>query len=398
VKVAYVVHRYGAEVVGGAEQAYRSFAERLVAGGWEVEVFTTCARDGADWVDQYPAGTVDVNGVTVYRFPSRAGRDPEFHRLSDVVLPNPAAASVADQQQWIEMQGPVNPDALDAAVAADPDIAVFYPYLYWPTVRGVGRFRGRAVMHPAAHDEAPIRLPLFREVFTAASGLVFQTPSEARMVQRMFPVGLTPQILLGLGVDRSPGEPERFRAESGVGDRPFLLCLGRVDDGKGSTVAHRFFTAYKARHPGPLALVFAGPVVDQPPDHPDVFVTGPVDEAAKWGALESARALLAPSPYESFSIVLMEAWTAGIPILTNAACVVTREHCRRSGGGLWFDGFGSFEAALDLLGGTGGLAADLAQRGLAYVQRDYLWPGIMGRYRAFLSSIAERGAPLRSPA
>jgi glycosyltransferase involved in cell wall biosynthesis len=251
-------------------------------------------------------------------------------------------------------------------------------------------------MHPAAHDEAPIRLPLFREVFAGASGFVFQTPSEARMVQRMFPVGLTPQILLGLGVDRVAADADAFRRVAGIGDRPFVLALGRVDHGKGSAVADRFFREYKRRRPGPLALVFAGPVVDRPEPHPDVFVTGPVDEAAKWGGLEGAQALLAPSPFESFSIVLMEAWAAGVPVLTNAACIVTREHCERSGGGLWFDGFASFEAALDKLTADAALRAQLAARGAAYVDRDYRWDVIVPRYQAFLAEIAAKAPALPS--
>jgi hypothetical protein len=51
-KLAYVVPRYGPEVMAGAEYAARMFAERLVAQlGWEVEALTTCAVDARTWAD-----------------------------------------------------------------------------------------------------------------------------------------------------------------------------------------------------------------------------------------------------------------------------------------------------------------------------------------------------------
>ena len=86
-KVAYVTPRYGEEVIGGAELGARMLAERLVdALGWPVEVFTTCALDARTWADEYPPGDAEVNGVTVHRIRSRAGRDPGFEAFSAGVL------------------------------------------------------------------------------------------------------------------------------------------------------------------------------------------------------------------------------------------------------------------------------------------------------------------------
>lgn len=393
-KVAYVVPRYGTEVLGGAEYGARMLAERLVSRlGWEVEVLTTCALDARTWADEYPPGDVDVNGVRVHRFRSAAGRDPGFEAFSAGVLRSPEAASTADGQRWIDLQGPVNPDVIAAAAGGDADVVVFYPYLYHPTVRGVVAVGKRSVMHPAAHDEPPLRLPLFRDVFAAAGGLVFQTYGERRLAERLFPVATTPQIVMGLGVEPSGGDRVAGRAVAGLGDEePFLLCIGRVDDGKGTGLLARFFAAYKGRRPGPLKLILAGPVLDRPPAHPDVIVTGPIGEAAKWGLLREAEAFVSPSPFEAFSIVLVEAWTAGIPVLVNAGCLATTEHVRRSGGGLEFGGYGQFEAAVDRLVGDAHLRAGLAARGGAYVERNFTWPVIIDRYRGFLTRAATRAA------
>ena len=392
-KVAYVVPRYGLEVVGGAEYGARMLAERLVSSlGWEVEVLTTCALDARTWADEYPPGEVVVNGVRVRRFRSAAGRDPSFEPFSSRVLAVPESVTAVDEQRWIDLQGPVCPDVVAAAADADADVVVFYPYLYYPTVRGVAAVGRRAVMHPAAHDEPPLRLPLFRDVFAAAGGLVFQTFAERRLAERLFPVAAVPQVVMGLGCEPGAGDVAAARLALGLGDDPYLLCIGRVDDGKGTGLLARFFAGLKARRPGPLKLVLAGPVVDRPPAHPDIVLAGPVDDAVKWGALRGATALVSPSPLEAFSIVVVEAWTAGTPVLVNAFCQATSEHVARSGGGLTFGGYGQFEVAVERLVADAGLNAALARLGGEHVDRHYTWPVILARYRGFLERAADRAA------
>jgi glycosyltransferase involved in cell wall biosynthesis len=179
-------------------------------------------------------------------------------------------------------------------------------------------------MHPAAHDEPPLRLPLFREVFGQVDGFVFQTEGERALVEGLFPIAQRRQIVLGLGVEPAEGDRAAAAEVLGLGGRPYLVCVGRVDDGKGTRTLARFFAAYKERHPGPLALVLIGPVGDAPEPHPDIVVTGPVAEDVKWGALRDAVALVNPSGYEAFSLVLVEAWSAGIPVVVNERCAATR--------------------------------------------------------------------------
>jgi glycosyltransferase involved in cell wall biosynthesis len=201
--------------------------------------------------------------------------------------------------------------------------------------------------------------------------LVFQTEGERELVERLFPVASHPQLLLGLGVSPLPGDEQGFRERSGVGNRPYVLCLGRIDDGKGARIAATYFAEYKKRRPGPLALAFAGPVVQPPDPHPDIVVAGIVT-------------------YEAFSLALIEGWAAGTPALVNAACLATREHVERSSGGLWFDGYLAFESALDRLLGDELLHAGMASAGNRYVENSFRWPALIDRYGAFLQRIATR--------
>jgi glycosyltransferase involved in cell wall biosynthesis len=72
----------------------------------------------------------------------------------------------------------------------------------------------------------------------------------------------------------------------------------------------------------------------------------------------------------------------------NGRSEVLREHCWRSGGGLWFDRYGRFEGALDTILGDAGLSAAMGRRGRAYVEANYRWPTLVERYRAFAQGVA----------
>ncbi len=422
-KLGFVVPRYGIEVVGGAELGARMLAEHLVSQlGWQVEVFTTCALEHTTWANHFPPASLEINGVTVNRFKSVATRAVGFEDFSSRLLANPSAATMDDALKWIELQGPVCPDAIESAELSDCDLIAFYPYLYHPTVEGVRRLAGRAVMHPAAHDEPPIRLPVFQEVFQQSQGLVFQTYGERRFVLDLFRVAHKPQVVVGLGVDRCEPD-ERGAAEvlgTGVLGSPYIVCLGRVDAQKGSRQLEEMFVRYKREHPGDLKLVFAGPVVDRPADHPDIVVTGIVTEGAKWAILGGAVGLVSPSPHEAFSLVVVEGWLAGLPVLVNGACEATREHCERSGGGFYFGGplprrgsgrragsaelkrvgpaiggrdtYEDFADTMDFIVDpkNKGEVEEMVSLGQGYVERNFSWDSVVGRYSAFLNGLAHR--------
>src|SRR4029079_16976112 len=121
-----------------------------------------------------------------------------------------------------------------------------------------------------------------------------------------FAVASKPAVVVGLGVDAGPGNADAARDALSLGDTPYVLCLGRVDDGKGAHLLAELFGRYQSRRSTPLKLVLAGPVVHACSVYPDIVVSGVVDEPTKWGLLRGARALASPSAFESFSIVLME--------------------------------------------------------------------------------------------
>jgi glycosyltransferase involved in cell wall biosynthesis len=392
VRVAFVTPRYGRQVVGGAESAARQLAEHLVAStSWHAEVYTSTALDHITWRNELPPGDETLDGVLVHRFAPTSGRGREFYELDGRLRRAPTLATREKAEAWVDLNGPVTPGLVDALCASGADVAVFYPYLYYPTVRAIGRVPMPAVLHPAAHDEPALYLPVFAGTFAAADALVFQTMAERQLVQRRYPVAGRPQILLGLGTER-PTPRRRGGGELlGLGARPYLTSVGRVDEHKGSKMLAAYFAEYKRRRPGPLGLALVGPVAYRPPDHPDVVCTGMVSDEDKFDIMRDALAFVSPSALEAFSLVVAEAWTLELPVVVNARCGATREHCERSGGGLWFGSYLEFEAVVDRLVADGRLRRDLGTRGRSYVEGHYRWPVLIERYARFLEEVVVRG-------
>ena len=387
--VTFVTPRYGAEVLGGAEAGARQLATRLAADGREVSVITSCALSMQTWADDFGAGRSVEDGVSVLRCPVDRQRAADFDARSDELLPRASSAAIDEALDWIDQQGPTSSALIEAVGAVAAGVLVFYPYLYHPTVRGLPRARVPTILYPAAHRELPLDLPVFDDVFGRVDGIALQTRAEQALVQQRFPASFsTPQALVGLPVEMGE-KPDRDAAREalGLGDEPFVLCLGRVDRGKGThDLVERFGRFRAARGAG--RLVLAGPVAEAPPDVAGVTCLGPIPEEHKFGLIAAADVLINPSFYESFSIVILEAWLAGTPVLVNGWCAPMVEHCTASGGGLHYTGVADFEIALSRLLDEPATRADLAAAGSDYVRRRYAWSAVSARLDGLIERVS----------
>ncbi|MCW3043027.1 MAG: hypothetical protein JWL57_1185 [Actinobacteria bacterium] len=398
-RILFVVQRYGALVPGGAELAAREFATRLAARGHATEVLTSCAVSYVDWANAYPPGTEELDGVLVHRLPvSEPRSDRIFGPMHARVPFGRHRVPPFMQRDWMRVQGPNMPGLAPwlREHATSFDRIVFFTYLYYTASAGLPAAAGLVptVLHPTAHDEPPLYLSLFDITYRLPKALAFLTEEEAELVANRFHVRL-PSTVTGLGVEldvaASADQTAAFRAGlPGLGARPYLVYVGRVDPGKGSVELFDFFSAYKRRNPSDLALVVVGDPVEPMPPHPDIFITGFVPEAMKRAAMVGSLALVQPSYFESFSLVLVEAWALAKPALVQGRCHVLDGHARRSGGGIPYRGFAEFEAALDLVRSDPGFAGAMGRAGRRYVERRYDWDRIIARYEVFLERI---GAP-----
>jgi len=391
VRLAYVVQRYGPQIRGGAEAHCRDFATRVAARGHNVEVFTTCANDYRTWRNELPAGRSEDEGVLVTRFPVVAERPADFDVLCDEVLSRPSQASMDLQEHWMRVQGPEAPELVEALRSSgDFDLVVFVTYLYYTTYFGLSAAKGRAVLHPTAHDEAPIYLSMFEEMFALPEALVFLTEEEREFVRHRFELDGMPDLVSGIGIEApDEAEPERARKRLGV-DGPFALYVGRLDPQKGIDELCSFFSTYRERRGPPIDLVLAGDVVSEVPDTEGISVVGPLTDQEKWDALAAASVLVHPSRHESFALILLEAWTAGTPAIVSGFCDVTVGHSRRANGGLWYRTYAEFEACMDRVLADESLASALGSQGRRYVESNYDWDVVIDRYLMFLEQVRAR--------
>jgi glycosyltransferase involved in cell wall biosynthesis len=389
-RLAFVVQRYGVEIDGGAEYLCRRVAEAL-APHHDLEVLTTCARDYLTWKNAYRPGVETLNGVRVHRFPvDRPRRVRAFGRYADWLYAHPH--TFVDETEWVRRQGPLALSLVEwiRAHAGDHDGFLFFTYLYLPTLLGLPLVAHKAVLVPTAHDERPIYLDCFRSLFRLPRARVFMVEEEQAFVDARFHTAHLPSAVIGGGVDPAPdGQPERFRRAHGLAG-PYLLYVGRVDVEKGCRELVEAFLAWRARAREPVSLVLMGTVAMKLPRHPALVPLGFRPEAEKWDALAGATALVMPSPHESFSFVILEAWAQGTPVLATARSPVLRGHLERAGGGLLYDGTAAdFARQLDAVLADEVLRKQWGERGRAYVEGRYRWPAIAQRYLDFLDRVYE---------
>lgn len=393
-RLLFTVQRYGREVLGGAEELCRTLATRLADRGHDVCVLSSCATGYLRWENDYAAGTEEIDGVRVQRMAVARPRDLRlFDALQGrVVVPRRQMPPPFLQREWMRLQGPWIPRFGEAVaeLSADVDVTVCFTYLYYTTFAALPAARSATVLHATVHDEPPLRLPLFDLLFRTADGYAFSTPEEAELVRRRFRVR-RPHAVVGIGIDRPCStDIAAFKARHSLGDDPYIVFVGRTEPGKGAQELADFFAAFKRRHAGPLRLVMVGEEVHPVPRHPDIVMTGFVDDATRDSAIAGAQLIVQPSYFESFSMSLVQAWAAGIPALVQSHSEVLRGQSRRSGAGLLYRGYPEFEAGLDLLLADASRRRRLGELGRAHVIERYSWHAVLSAYEDFLDSMRGR--------
>ena len=425
-RIAFVIQRYGAEILGGSEYHCRLIAERL-ATRHEVEVLTTCARDYITWKNEYPEGSDRIRGVTVRRFASTRQRDIEaFNTYSEWIFSNDHTRD--DEVNWLEMQGPWCPALIEYLTRhhTSYDAIIFFTYLYAPTVLGLEVDPARSILVPTAHDEPAIRLGIYKEMFRLPTAIAYNTDVERNFLKSTFDIRAVAEETVGCGVDLMQGESEAGGATApgpesppdpastgGDGDEPevdvfarlksrgtafrrrhrlygdLLLYGGRIDAGKGCEELLEYFTSYKELG-GDAALVLMGVKLMQLPEVPWVKFAGLLSERERLQALEAATVVVVPSPFESLSLLALEAMAVGTPVLCNGRSEVLVEHCLRSNAGLYYQNRDEFIECIALLLDDERLRRTMGRNGKEYVKRNYRWDVIMAKYDRLLAAAKVR--------
>jgi len=403
-RYAFVVPRFGEGIAGGAETLVGALARHLAQRGDRVEVFTTCARDNRTWENEFPPGDAVEFGIPVKRF-SVDARDlnewvPRQIKISEgMVLP------VAEQLAWL--QHGVNSSGLYAHIAAagpNFDALFFAPYLFATTFWGALIHPERSYLIPCLHDEAYAYVDVIQSMFRQIRGAVFNAEPERELACSLY--GEMKGGSVGMGfepfVDHYLEKLSPYFKES----FPYIVYIGRKETGKNVPQLIDYFIAGKnAGHIDPslkLVIVGAGSFTDlHRPDaltRDDIIDLVHVSEEDKHRIIRHAVALCQPSCNESFSIVIMEAWLLGVPVIVHAKCAVTKHHAVESGGGLYFATADDFSGVVGELVTNPTLRSDLAIAGERYVRTVYSWDAVLSRFDRVMGELLRaenRGESLR---
>ena len=399
-KVAVVVQRYGADINGGAEQHARYVAEHL-AKHVQVEVLTTCAhRDYITWKNELPEGREIVNGIAVHRFPVAIERDPiEFAKWSNRVFTE--THSLRDELAWLEAEGPTSPALINHIKAheADYDFFIFFSFRYHHSFHGCQAVASKAILTPTAERDGALGLGIYPPVFRGIRAFMYNSYEERALIHGVSNNQSVPGVVVGIGSEiPERTNAGRFRQKFEMRDR-FAIYVGRIDENKGCAELFEFFEHYSAALVDGMHLVLVGSAHLPIPAHPRIHHMGFLEDQDKYDAMAASELLIMPSYLESLSMVALEAWALGKPVLANAKCDVLQGQCLRSNAGLFYADFHEFAETLGAIDSNPSLQAALGRNGRAFFEKHYGWPVIEKKYVDMLQQLSKetpssRMAPL----
>ncbi len=288
---------YSFDVPGGVQFHVRDLAEHLIGAGHEVSVLAPADED-----------------TPVPAYVEAAGRAVPVKYNGSVARLTFGPVSATRVRRWLAEGGfdvlhihePVSPSLSLLALwaAQGPIVATFH----------TANLRSRAMQ--AAH-------PLLRPSLEKISARIAVSEDARRtLVEHLG--GDAVVIPNGVYVDRFAQVPPRADWQ-GTRDRPVVAFIGRIDEPrKGLPVLAAAVSGVLARRPGTRFLVLGrGEGDDALKDLPAaarsaIELLGPLDDDEKRTLLRSVDAYVAPhTGGESFGIVLVEAMSAGAPVVAS---------------------------------------------------------------------------------
>lgn len=430
-KVAFVVTRYGPEINGGAELHCKKIVHKMKS-FWDVEVLTTCAKDYQSWDNHYKQENTFIDGIMVRRFMTDYSRPMHtfkncydllvnLHSLKyhdqDIALEGKAHvdllvdkklnsdsrssnfAQIAPEEElisqlenyWMRTQGPCSSQLLAylEEFKDSYDLFIFFTFTYALTYYGLPIVSDKAILVPTIHREACLGFNLFQDLSAQVKYYMFNTEEEKILAHSLFPsINSENSEVVGLGFDKHDLESDDHELDTSITAQPYILYVGRIEKSKGIDELVSFFHSFMNTYAKPLKLILVGEEFTEIPKSEHIISTGFISEASKNHLLQKAEIFIMPSPYESLSIALLEAWNHKIPALVNGACDVLQGHCNRSSGGLYYVDEKSFHQLLLMLLSNDLLRQGLGINGFQYVQKNFTWNTILEKIHRIANLVA----------
>jgi glycosyltransferase involved in cell wall biosynthesis len=391
-RVAVVSFRYGPDIVGGAEGSLRTMARALHSAGHDVQVYTTCTLAEGDWSNELAEGTIQDDGIPVHRSMIDAHDRARHHETIRKTTQSEEAVSAALGEEYLHhsIHSTRLIDALRSRID-DFDAIVTGPYLFGLTADVARSFPEKTILVPCFHAEPMVRLPVWHDSYQGVGAILYHSPEELELAQTDLGLNHPGSCCLGTLINtQEPGNADRGR-QAAATDRRYLVYCGRYSQQKNLPLLLDYLGRYQAERPLRFSLVCVGRGEVALPAMDWLHDVGFVDEARKGDLLAGADALVQLSRFESLSLVALEAWAQGTPVMADAACAPLAGLVRRSGGGRTVADYASFAAALDDLWEQPDRWRHFGEEGQAYVRRHF------GDARVFLRTLEDTVRDLTTP-
>lgn len=409
-RIALVTPWYGRELTGGAERQAHQVVHGLRERGFDIEVLTTCSRSFFDsWSkNRLAAGLAFENGVPVRRFTVDRRNREAFERANMALVHRPQALMrpgrrpvPAELEAAYLQEGIVSSQLasyLDESRDAY-DAVIFVPYPYGLIVDGVRRVASRAILMPCLHDEAYAYLPGIETAFHSAALLLFNGPAERDLAVRLYGPGIEHKgVVAGQWIERATRSPAARAGGLDLAAERYILYLGRRDAGKNLDLLLESFASFRRNEPmSELQLLLAGPGRTSFDDRPRGIVDlGLVGDLEKDALLENALAVFQPSLNESYSRVMMEAWSFGKPVTVSARCTATSDPVIASGGGWIAATKAEWSAVIARIDAASALElTEVGARGRAYYAEHASRVRVLDRFEEALARVMRHASPER---
>jgi glycosyltransferase involved in cell wall biosynthesis len=177
-------------------------------------------------------------------------------------------------------------------------------------------------------------------------------------------------------------------------DGPLVVYAGRRERAKNFPLLAQWVAAHalaiSPEQPVRLAAMGSGPAESPASARRLVLDLGVVSQEEKLDVMAASIAVGQLSINESFSYAIAEGWLSGTPAIVHAACDVTRDHCQRSGGGVWVESALEFSEALSLYRRESSLRERMAAAGREYILDEYGWPAVLSRLVGAVEAMVRR--------
>lgn len=366
-RVLVVAPLYGPMHSGGAERVIAKFAD-LLSETCDVEIWSTRSSQ-LEGRNNDVTDAPSREGFVVKRFDTNTRVEFLFRMAHRRV----AQARRGTLWQWLWARTSISGLGMRKALRKEQsrfDVIMLPHYFYGSTHRLATVAPAKTIVHPFLHDEPALRTRVIGRLFGAPALVTLNSDAERDVAS----------LQSGLPVFRSetignvvPAPAVEFDTSLPPQSLPqatrYVLFMGRMIEEKNVGLLHNWFNEAGSALPADLKLVMVGqgPLENAWRDDPRIIQLPHVSEGEKWRLMQHCVALVMPSLLESFSLVTLEAWLAGRPVIVHADCKATTLHIARSGGGTAARTSEQFAQAVTAFLDNPAEAHRKAQRGREYV-------------------------------